>query len=85
MTFSIYVPSKIFSADPCLIPLLLLSYTTENREVSSAKKLQLILCSLTNHLCILEKSGPRPDPSGTTAFTGNDSEVSEICLLKNSE
>ena len=58
---------------------MLLSYTTENREVSSVKKLQLILFSLTNHLCILEKSGPRPDPSATTAFTGNDSEASEIC------
>ena len=54
----------------------LLLCTTENREVSSAKRFTVnSMFSDKSFMYIRKKSGPRIDPSGTPAFTGNHSEV----------
>ena len=57
MIFSIYVPIEIFSIDPCLTALLKGYYHVllKIEKYHQQRVLQLILCSLTNHLCIPEK------------------------------
>ena len=54
----------------------LLSCTTDNREVSSAKSFTVdSMFSDKSFIYIRKKSGPRIDPCDTPAFSGNHSEV----------
>ena len=70
----------------------LLLCTTENREVSSAKSWIAVdsVFSDKSFMYVRKRSGPRIDPCGTHAFTGNHSEVWPLSkalsnLLKSSE
>ena len=53
-----------------------LSCTTENREISSAKSFTVdSMFSEKSFMYIRKNNGPRIDPCGTPAFTGSHSEV----------
>ena len=77
MTFSIYVTIEIISTNPFKTSAeVLLLCTTESTEVSSAKSFTVdSMFSDKSFMYIRKRSGPRIDPCGTPAFTGNYSEV----------
>ena len=79
MTFSFYKPFQIFFCRSLFNSFaeILLSCTTENREVSSAKVFVVDTKSSDRSLMSIrkKKSGPRMEPCGTLALTGNHSDV----------
>ena len=94
MTFSIYMTIEIFSTDPCLIPRLKCYYYVPLRieKYHQQRVLQLIHCSLKNHLCILEKEVDQeytfvahPLLQATILKSDHWVRLFEICLFKSSE
>ena len=76
MKFLIYVTIEICRSLFNTTAEVLLLCTTENREVSSAKSFTVdSMFSDKSFMYIRKRSGPRIDPCGTPAFTGNHSEV----------